>query len=618
MSLAILTLPTNKSISTVSDHVRKIGQGEAGQKLEVIVTDADGSGYNLDGKTLEFSENKEGGKIVSDNDQGRFEIKDAKAGRFVYTLAPAVYAASGVAWFDITSADGSVIDTTKNFNIEVIENESIHINNDNYVSSLASFETHYDGVIKKAKEDSEALLTKIDGQLSQALADNNKKAADSLTDQKAQLQKLIDSTNQLQTDWNAQFTKQKQSLSDVDASWQTQSKKIQDDANSKIAEIESNADTQKNAIQQAADDQLKANKNANDAEIADVKKQLADELAKVEADKTTAIQGVTDARDKAISDATDNLTAKLQSVQADYDSWKTSTVSDFQAKLDKLTKELTTDESSQTALKQAIDSAKDAISKLHDVDFTVYAHKSDLDNYYTKTETNQKLGQKITFVKCDSPQAAHDASMNPAADGSIVFGIYDMNDEPSQAVVGDQKINIEWLYNHLNDLSTQVSGLSSLQSLINDKADSATVYTKSDTDGIVNTLKRLIAGKANSADVYTDFYTKSDTDGIVNILKESIANAGKVKTVNGTQPDSSGNIAITIPDISGKADKTDVNNLQAEVTGLSTKVDSVVTKLNDGTLAKVAHFKASEEQKAVDWSKDDGKGGLPKFGIIDG
>lgn len=568
MSLAILTLPTNKSISTVSDHVRKIGQGEAGQKLEVIVTDADGSGYNLDGKTLEFSENKEGGKIVSDNDQGRFEIKDAKAGRFVYTLAPAVYAASGVAWFDITSTDGSVIDTTKNFNIEVIENESIHINNDNYVSSLASFETHYDGVIKKAKEDSEALLTKIDGQLSQALADNNKKAADSLTDQKAQLQKLIDSTNQLQTDWNAQFTKQKQSLSDVNASWQTQSKKIQDDANSKIAEIESNADTQKNAIQQAADDQLRANKNANDAEIADLKKQLADELAKVEADKTTAIQGVTDARDKAISDATDKLTAKLQSVQADYDSWKTSTVSDFQAKLDKLSKELADDETDQASLRQAIDSAKDTISKIKDVDFTIYAHKSDLDNYCTKAEANQKLGQKITFVKCDSPQAAHDASMNPAADGSIVFGIYDMNDEPSQAVVGDQKINIEWLYNHLNDLSTQVSGLSSLQSLINGKADSATVYTKSDTDGIVNTLKGLIAGKANSADVYT----KSDTDNIVNILKESIANAGKVKTVNNVQPDSNGNISISIPDISGKADKTDVNNLQNKVTSQEVEI----------------------------------------------
>ena len=54
-------------------------------------------------------------------------------------------------------------------------------------------------------------------------------------------------------------------------------------------------------------------------------------------------------------------------------------------------------------------------------------------------------------------------------------------------------------------------------------------------------------------------------------------------------------------DLDSKADKTDVTTLQATVTGLSTKVDSVVTKLSDGTLAKVAHFKASEEQKAVDW-----------------
>ena len=252
MSLAQITLPTNKTVSNVDDYVRKIRQDEAGQRLEVIITDADGSGYNLDGKTLEFSENKEGGKIVSDNDQDHFEIKDAKAGRFVYTLAPAVYAASGVAWFDITSADGSVIDTTKNFNIDVIEDESIHINNDNYVSSLISLETHYDGVIKKAKEDSEALLAKINDQLSQALNDNNQKAANSLTDQKTQLQKFIESTNQLQTDWNAQ----------------------------------------KAAIQKAADDQLKANKDANDAEIADVKKQLADELAKVDKSQIVSLNNM--------------------------------------------------------------------------------------------------------------------------------------------------------------------------------------------------------------------------------------------------------------------------------------------------------------------------------------
>ena len=86
--------------------------------------------------------------------------------------------------------------------------------------------------------------------------------------------------------------------------------------------------------------------------------------------------------------------------------------------------------------------------------------KANASDVYTKSQADGKLGQKITFVKCDSPQAAHDASTKPAADGSIVFGIYDMNDEPSEAYVAGQKINIEWLYNHFNDLqSTVTSGL---------------------------------------------------------------------------------------------------------------------------------------------------------------
>ena len=86
--------------------------------------------------------------------------------------------------------------------------------------------------------------------------------------------------------------------------------------------------------------------------------------------------------------------------------------------------------------------------------------KANASDVYTKSQTDDKLGQKITFVKCDSPQAAYDASTKPAADGSIVFGIYDMNNEPSEAYVAGQKINIEWLYNHLTDLQSNVnSGL---------------------------------------------------------------------------------------------------------------------------------------------------------------
>ena len=67
-------------------------------------------------------------------------------------------------------------------------------------------------------------------------------------------------------------------------------------------------------------------------------------------------------------------------------------------------------------------------SKLADV-IAQLPNKANTSDVYTKSQTDDKLGQKITFIKCDSTQAAHDASTKPAADGSIVFGIHDMNDD---------------------------------------------------------------------------------------------------------------------------------------------------------------------------------------------
>lgn len=107
----------------------------------------------------------------------------------------------------------------------------------------------------------------------------------------------------------------------------------------------------------------------------------------------------------------------------------------------------------EEGIRQAKAAAKTADDKAQDALDT----KANASDVYTKSQTDGKLGQKITFVKCDSPQAAYDASTKPAADGSIVFGIYDMNDEPSEAYVAGQKINIEWLYNHLTDLQSTVN-----------------------------------------------------------------------------------------------------------------------------------------------------------------
>lgn len=338
MSLALITLPTNKSTSTVSDHVRKIGQGEKGQKIDVIVTDANSSGYDLTNKVITFSENKDGGKIVSDSEEGHFNVTDTKAGRFTYTLAEAVYAASGIAWFDISSTDGTVIDTTKSFNIDVIQNEAIHVNNDNYVSSLAALETHYKAVIQRTEQDTTTLINQLTDKVNQAVTNGN-------TD----IQAVVSKANQLIADWKTELGNQQQKITDLQNAWIAQTAQI-------------NADYQ---------EQKKSIKSDVDAEI-----------AKIDNDKKAAL-------DKCNTD----FQNKLASIQSDYNGWKATTVADFQKQLDKLAAELQEDEKAQAALKQAIDSANKAIAKIENVDFTKFAHLSDLDNYYDKSTMDQKLAQ---------------------------------------------------------------------------------------------------------------------------------------------------------------------------------------------------------------------------------
>lgn len=516
MSLRPITLKTDKSITPVSDDTRVLRSTEKGLVLDVTILNEDDSPYDLTGKQVSFSEIKESDRVVADDgsgeESGKFTMIDETKGHFSYQMTHQCYTASGTCFFQIKQGD-TVVDTTQDFYFEVKVDPTVKPINDSYVSSLIAMENHLLGATQKTQNT-------ID-QLSKTTSDTQSRA-------KAVLDKI-----------NSDFTDYSNKYNTLATSWQAQEKAINDAANKQLANL----------------------KTSNQADI------------------TAAVKSINDQRDAALKQLNDDKTKELAGIQSDYNSWKASTVKDFNDTVQPIKESISeNDQKLTTVSKQVSDTvaSMNSLKKQFDkVDFSKFVTGDTIKNYYTKEETDlrlaqagkvktvdniqpdsngniqtdhytksqtdQKLGQKITFVKCDSPQAAHDASMNPAADGSIVFGVYDMNDEPSQAVVGDQKINIEWLYNHLNDLSTQVSGLSNLQSLIN--------------------------GKANSADVYT----KSDTDGIVNNLKTLIANAGKVKTVNNVQPDSSGNINIPAPDLSGKADKSDITNLSNRVTALENK-----------------------------------------------
>ena len=344
MSLAVINLPTNKTESIVSDHVRKIGQGEKGLTLEVIVMDADSSGYDLTNKIITFSENKVGGKIVVDSDKENFERLNDKAGRFRYKLADAAYAASGEAWFSISTPSGDVIDTTKSFNIDVIEDASIHINNDNYVSTLTALETHYKSIIQRTEDNNAALLAKFNQQFQNAVNTGN-----------SNIQKVINSANQLIANWNTQISNERQAFVDLQNDWKNQTNQINSDYES-----------QKKAIQSDANSQL-----------ADNKKAANDALAKLESDKQAAI-----------AQANVDFRNKLNSIQTDYNNWKNSTIADFQKQIDKLESELSSDENRQADIQKAIDAANYAISKIKDVDFTQYAHFSDLIGYISDHKGN--------------------------------------------------------------------------------------------------------------------------------------------------------------------------------------------------------------------------------------
>ena len=522
MSLAVINLPTNKTESTVSDHVRKIGQGEKGLTLEVIVMDADSSGYDLTNKIITFSENKVGGKIVVDSAKENFERLNDTAGRFRYKLADSVYAASGEAWFSISTSSGDVIDTTKSFNIDVIEDATIHINNDNYVSTLTALETHYKAIIQRTEDDNAALLAKFNQQIKDAVDNGNNN-----------IQQVIESANKLIAQWEQELTNDNQALNRLLDDWQTQT-----------SQINADYESQKKAIKNDADSQLADNKKAAD-----------DAIAKIESDKQTAI-------DQANSD----FKTKLDSIQSDYNSWKTTTIADFQKQLDQLKQELKDDEDAQNSIRDAIKVANNAISKINDVNFDLYVKKDDLNAALAKintlgnpTEVNNKTNPDsltepgfyfskngLSFDKSKIPDGYR-------SDGKTYVAVLE-GDNPDNSINYYQqflfqatKFNYECWYRAGYQYGTNA------------------YYTVSFTN-----LKDIY-GTLNQISVNGGTPVSPDDKGIANItvpvpdLSPLEAEINKRPlTVNKIAPDSKGNVAVPIPDVSGI--KNDIQNMQNQIT----------------------------------------------------
>ena len=654
MSLATITLSTNKSYRVINGDRRSLRQSEKGLVLKVELLNQNGSSYDLTGKTLVFSENKNSGKVVVDDRSSVFTVTDAKAGKFEYKLHSQVYSDSGVAWFEIK--DGAeVIDTTRDFYFDVIKDAIYNPANDNYVSTLGALEDHYNGVIQKSEQSVNAIIEQFKSEVAAAINSGKSDIANEIQDAQTKIDQLEKSGNDLIANLKQTFNVNNQKLIDLQAQWQAQTKQIQatadsqiakikadaqaqtqqinENANSTISAINQKAEIQANAIQAKADQQLKDNQAGYDAEIAKLEKQLADnrtandaelkrvaddsanKLAEVEQAKNNAIAEIVKQRDSAIATANQSFTDKINSMQSDYDTWKSKQVADFTAQIKVLSDKLDSDESKEseldTRLKTLQASVDQAQKDFASVDFTKFAltantyRKSEVDNLVASAgkvktvdgnspDSNGNVVSKAV-IYCDSPQAAYDASTKD----KFHLYAYDMNNEAAEGYVAGQRVTIETLHNDIQTLQSQMSSKANTSDLTNLGKVKTVNGNSPDSNGNVNVPAPDLSGYATKSDL-SGYAAKSDLSGYA--TKSDLAGAGKMKTISvngGTKvaPDASGNADLTInePDISGKADKTDLQNLSNRVTAVETTVQSQKWQ------------KATSESDAINKSKSGGQ-----------
>lgn len=484
MSLTQITLTTNKSISNVGDFARKIGQGERGQVLPVLITDANGAAYDLTGKKIVFSENKDSGKFVVDDgvgsDAGKITPTDLKNGKFSYTLQEQVYPESGTAWFDIVSQDGTVLDTTRTFQFIVIPSTTMHVESDSYSSTLSAFEAHYQGVIKNTETNTQNLINSLTDKIGQAISNGQKDVANQLNDTKAKLQQIQNQENALVINWTNEFNQRKSDFDKLQSDWQKQSKQISDDYTAKASKIASDARSQHDAIQARADQQLRDNNSANSAAIAKIQNDAKAKLDGIEKAKNDAIAKVNSEKEIALQAADNSFKAKIAELQSNYDAWKSTALTDLNKQLQQIKSDIGSNKNELTDFQKKLD--------------------------YTKTELSNMAKQldSLDFTKFVTGDQFKEA-MSKKASGLKVMGL---GGEYVMAVdARDQNINaVPSGVQGLADIGVLSGALQVLADAILDKNH----YTKDEVNQMIDDAKNQILTSLNSKANVSDLNGKAD------------------------------------------------------------------------------------------------------------
>ncbi len=306
--LQAVTLSTNKQTTNLSRV--EVRDSDKGEILESFILNPDGTPYDLTNKSLVFNENKDGNKFVSDDN---VEIVDERIGHITYQLHDQVHSARGTAWFDIIDkSNGSKIDSTTDFYIEVRDSLKCTVYNTTYISDLEKLKQQMETLLKQADGELQAELQKAEQQLDQELQ-NFRNQYNSLS---------ADFQNQFKAAQNARqqdYTNQKNA---INQDWTNNKNQIWDQWNGDKANIDKQAQDTIQAIKDNAKqvlDKDQADWNAKQHSWDDTFSRIVKEWQVKTNSLNNTVQDLTTKFGNIINELTDLMNKKLPDMNAKTD-----------------------------------------------------------------------------------------------------------------------------------------------------------------------------------------------------------------------------------------------------------------------------------------------------------
>lgn len=306
--LQAVTLSTNKQTTNLSRV--EVRDSDKGEILESFILNPDGTPYDLTNKSLVFNENKDGNKFVSDDN---VEIVDERIGHITYQLHDQVHSARGTAWFDIIDkSNGSKIDSTTDFYIEVRDSLKCTVYNTTYIADLEKLKQQMETLLKQADGELQAELQKAEQQLDQELQ-NFRNQYNSLS---------ADFQNQFNAAQNARqqdYTNQKNA---INQDWTNNKNQIWSQWNGDKANIDKQAQDTIQAIKENAKqvlDKDQADWNAKQHSWDDTFSRIVKEWQVKTNSLNNTVQDLTTKFGNIINELTDLMNKKLPDMNAKTD-----------------------------------------------------------------------------------------------------------------------------------------------------------------------------------------------------------------------------------------------------------------------------------------------------------